>query len=83
MVFDKPLYAPVANDFFSVVSVSSSASMPGGFRGLYITATTSITITSRSGTSKTFPDVQAGVTLWVSGAFVNAISATTSVIGLI
>lgn len=83
MVFDKPLYAPVAGDFFHVVSVSSSASMPGGFRGLYIPATTSVTLTSRTGIQATFPDVQAGTTLWISGAFVNSISATASVIGLI
>lgn len=83
MIFDKPTYPPVAGDFFHVVSVSSSGSMPGGFRGLYVVATTSITITSRTGIQATFQDVPANTVLWISGAFVNSISATTSLIGLI
>lgn len=80
--YDKPTHAPVAIDYKVVVSVSSSGSSMG-FRGLYLNASTSLTITSRTGNEVFFNDAKPGVTLWISGAFINQIHTAVTVIGLV
>ena len=79
--YDKPTHAPVAIDYSVIVSVSSSGSSKG-FRGLYLNASSSLTITSRTGNEVFFNDVRPGATLWVSGAFINVIHTAVTVIGL-
>lgn len=79
--FDTPNHANVALDYSVIVSVSSSGSSMG-FRGLYLNASSSLTITSRTGNEVFFNDVKPGVALWISGSHINVIHTAVTVIGL-
>lgn len=79
-----PMYAPVGSSFKSLISVSSSASMAGGMRGIYANATASVTLVGNDGNSTQFL-IPTGATLWVQAAYASAISvaATNDLVALL
>lgn len=61
----------------SLVSVSSSASMPGGVRGIYANTTCGATFVANDGSSSTFY-LPTGVSLFVNAAYCSQLTIAAS-----